>query len=268
MAEESHSPVQSLSPSFHVPKNSVPHQSIKKFLHNFQSWEETMWDPAFQLDSVPCPCAKFRNKLPDQCFASGHVAAGLEQLEAMLPGCSSITSASAASTLLPSRCHWMTKSRALFDQWLKRHRLPVTLHPMFQEFCEEQWRQHVAMLEHTPRLNWAMLQKVKCTLHRDLVLYNEDHHPNHIVCFCPRFFLHGLCNTWDDPSVLKSLEGPPEEWHKLCHSSGGPSKLLSTEGSAQMLDQIPAHLSRPDGTPVLLEFLKVCARHCREAQYF
>ena len=85
-----------LLPSFHVPKNSlreVPHQSIKKFLHNFQSWEEAMWDPAFKLDSVPRPCAKYRNKLPDRCFSSGHVAAGLEEFEAMVPGCGSITSA-------------------------------------------------------------------------------------------------------------------------------------------------------------------------------
>ena len=45
-----------------VPTNSlreVPHQSIKKFLHNFQPWEETTWDPAFQLDSVPCPVPSF-----------------------------------------------------------------------------------------------------------------------------------------------------------------------------------------------------------------
>ena len=78
-----------LFPSFHVPKNSlreVPHQSMKKFLHNFQSCEETMWDPAFELDSVPCPCSKYRNKLPDRCFSSGHVAAGLEDFEALLPG--------------------------------------------------------------------------------------------------------------------------------------------------------------------------------------
>ena len=128
--------------------------------------------------------------------------------------------------LFPGRAHWMTKSRALFDQWLKRHRLPTTLHPMFQEFCEEQWLQHVNMLEQAPRLNWAMLQNVKSTLHKDLVLYNEDHHPNHIVCFCPRFFLRGLCNTWDDPSVFKSLDGSPEEWRQ------------------KMLDKIPAHLSR------------------------
>ena len=200
-----------LFPSFHVPKNSlreVPHQSIKKFL---------------KLDAVPCPCAKYRNKLPDRCFSSGHVAAGLEEFEAMVPGCGSITSASAASTFFPGRAHWMTKPRALFDQWLKRHRLPTTLHPMFQKFCEEQWLQHVNMLEQTPRLNWAMLQKVKSTLHKDLVLYNEDedHHPNHIVCFCPRFFLRG-----DDPSVFRSLDGSPENWRQ------------------KMLDEIPAHLSR------------------------
>ena len=101
-------------------------------------------------------------------------------------------SASAASTFFPGHAHWMTKPRALFDQWLKRHRLPATLHPMFQEFCEEQWHQHVTMLEQSPRLNWAMLQKVKSTLHKDLVLYNEDRHPNHIVCFCPRFFFVGF----------------------------------------------------------------------------
>ena len=183
---------------------------------SFQSWEETMWDPAFKLDAVPCPCAKYRNKL----------AAGLEEFEAIVPGCGSFTSASAASTSFPGRAHWMTKSRALFDQWLKRHRLPTTLHPMFQKFSEEQWLQHVNMLEQTPRLNWAMLQKVKSTLHKDRVLCNEDHHPNHIVCFCPRFFLRGLCNTWDDPSEFRSLDGSPEEWGQ------------------KMLDEIPAHLSR------------------------
>ena len=120
----------------------------------------------------------------------------------------------------------MAKPRALFDQWLKRHRLPSTLHPMFEDFCAKQWQQHVVALEHGSRLNWAMLQKVKSALHKDLVLYNEDHSPNHVVCFCPRFFLRGLCNTWGDPSVFKSLQGSPDEWQ------------------AKMLDQIPSCLSR------------------------
>ena len=202
-----------------------------------------MWDPAFKLDAVPCPCAKYRNKFPDRCLSSGHVAAGLEEFEAMVPGCGSITSASAAGTFFPGRAHWMTRSRALFDQWLKRHRLPTTLHPMFQKFCEEQWLQHVNMLEQTPRLNWAMLQKAKSTLHKDLVLYNEDHHPNHIVCFCPRPFLRGLCNTWDDPSVFRSLDGSPEGWRQ------------------KMLDEIPAHLSRRYSW----SFLQICLAATRHS---
>ena len=105
-------------------------------------------------------------------------------------------------------------------------RLPTTLHPMFEDFCKEQWQQHVGALEHSSRLSWAMLQKFKSALQTDFVLYNEDHHPNHVVCYCPRFFLRGLCTTWDDPSVFRSLEGSPAEWQ------------------AKMLEAIPSRLSR------------------------
>ena len=90
----------------------------------------------------------------------------------------------------------------------------------------KQWQQHVVALEQSSRLNWAMLQKVKSVLRKDLVLYNEDHDPNHVVCFCSGFFLRGLCTTWGDPSVFKSLQGWPEEWRQ------------------KMLDQIPSHVSR------------------------
>ncbi|CAE7787762.1 unnamed protein product [Symbiodinium sp. CCMP2592] len=206
-----------LFPSFHVPKNSlreVPHQSIKKFLHNFRSWEETMWEHDFDLESVHCPCEQFAGKLPVHCFVSGHVATGLENLTKLLPGCSSILSASAASTFFPGRNHWMAKSRALFDQWLKRHKLPATLHPIFQSFCDHQWQQHVAALEQSDRLHWALVQKVKSALHSDFVLYNEDHHPNHVECYCPRFFLRGVSTTWNDPSVFRTLDGTPEEWRQ------------------------------------------------------
>ncbi|CAE7402099.1 unnamed protein product [Symbiodinium sp. CCMP2592] len=186
----------------------------KKFLHNFRSWEETMWEHDFKLESVHCPCNQFAGKLPAHCFVSGHVATGLENLTKLLPDCKSILSASAASTFFPGRNHWMAKSRALFDQWLKRHKLPATLHPIFQSFCDHQWQQHVAALEQSDRLHWALVQKVKSVLHSDFVLYNEDHHPNHVVCYCPRFFLRGVSNTWNDPAVFCTLDGTPEEWRQ------------------------------------------------------
>ena len=203
MAEKLHSGVSASFPSFHVPKNSfreVPHQSIKKLLHNFGSWEDTLWDPEFSLDSVVCPCNRYRHKLPDRCFMSGHVATGCEEFEHLLPGRSNITSASAASANFPGRNPWMSSSKALFDQWLKRHKLRASL-PQFEEFCKEQWHQHVQMLEQTSRLNWAMVQKVKALLHHEFVSYNEDHNPNHVVCYCPRCFLRRIKATWDDPKA-------------------------------------------------------------------
>ena len=192
MAEEDHISISFLLFMSHGTASERFHiKASRSFFTIFQAWEETMWDPDFKLESVPCPCAKYGSQLPESCFSSGHVA-GLEHFQVLLPGCSNILSASAASTFFPGRNHWMAKSRALFDQWLKRHRLPNTLHPLFEDFCAKQWQQHVVALEHSSRLNWAMLQKVKSALHKDLVLYNEDHHPNHVVCFCPRFFLRGL----------------------------------------------------------------------------
>ena len=90
-----------LFPSFHLPKSKlreVPHQSIKKFLHNFQSWADLMWDSDFQVEHVTCPCNQFLNKLPDHCFVQGHVAAGLEEFRSLLPNSGSMALASAAST--------------------------------------------------------------------------------------------------------------------------------------------------------------------------
>ena len=66
---------------------------------------------------------------------------------------------------------------------------------------------------------------VKSPLHKDLVLYNEDHHPNHIVCFCPRFSFvdfvtHGMIPQYSGAWMAR------RNWRQ------------------KMLGEIPAHLSR------------------------
>ena len=87
-----------------------------------------MWDADFEVEHVTCPCNQFLNKLPDHCFVQGHVAAGLEEFRSLLPNSGSMALASAASTFFPGKDNWKTRSKALFDAWLKRHRLPYTLH--------------------------------------------------------------------------------------------------------------------------------------------
>ena len=111
-----------------------------------------MWDSDLQLEHVTCPCNQFLSKLPDHCFVQGHVAAGLEEFRSLLPNSGSIALASAASTFFPGKDNWKTRSKALFDAWLKRHRLPHTLHGRFQDFCDEQWVAHSQALEESGRL--------------------------------------------------------------------------------------------------------------------
>ena len=184
-----------------------------------------MWNPDFGIKNVTCCCNQLQHELPGHCFVQGHVAAGLEDFRSFLPNSSSIALASAASTVLPGRNYWKTRSRALFDLWLKRYRLPHTLHGRFELFCEEQWATHVPALEESGRLTWSKVQEVKAKLHHKFVLYNEDHHPNHIVCYCPQFYMRGILTTWDDPATCASLQCSPEHWQQEMLKSI-PSKLF------------------------------------------
>ena len=204
-----------LFPPLHVPKASIreaPHQSIKKFLHNFQVWEDLMWAPDFKPEQLPCHCSWYGARLPSDCFVDQHLACGLESLCELFPEFGPIAFASAASTFFPAQHQWFQRSLDFFKQWRQHHRLPVTVEPMFEVFLKDAWPRHLECLKNSRRLTWRDVQVVKARLHDHLVLYNEDHHPNHIVCFCPRFFVAGLQHTWDDESVFQRLPGHPDEW--------------------------------------------------------
>ena len=83
-------------------------------------------------------------------------------------------------------------------------------------------------------------------LHQHFVVHCEDHEPNHVMIYCPRFYLQAALRTWRDPAVFEPVEGSPEQL------------------SAWVLDRIPATLKRryrwgicPSGTlPVGFIFLK------------
>ena len=70
---------------------------------------------------------------------------------------------------------------------------------------------HLQALAETDRLTWNKVQQVKAKLHHLFVLYNEDHRPNHVMCYCP-LFMRSILNTWDDPNTFQSVEGSPEYW--------------------------------------------------------
>ena len=41
---------------------------------------------------------------------------------------------------------------------------------------------------------------------QDLVVHCEDHHPNHLMAFCPQFYFASVNRTWEDPLVFQELD--------------------------------------------------------------
>ena len=87
------------------------------------------------------------------------------------------------------------------------------------------------------RLTWSKVQEVKAKLRHHFVLYNEDHHPNHIVCYCPQFYMRSILTTWDDPATFESLQGSP--------TTGAPGM----QSMPQLWRSLHRHWSNPSTEP-------------------
>ena len=157
-----------------------------------------MWNPDFEIRNVTRCCNQFQHKMPDHCFV-------LQQdWKNSDPFC---RNQAALLWPVPPVRFFLAGTIGRLD------RLPHTLH-WFKVFCEEQWATHVQALEESDRLTWSKVQEVKAKLHHQFVPYNEDHHPNHIVCYCPQFYMRSILTTWDDPATFESLQGSPERWQQ------------------------------------------------------
>ena len=145
-------------------------------------------------------------------LVQGHVAAGLEEFRSLLPNSGSIALASAASTFFPGKDNWKTRSEAF----------------LLHDASDIDFLTHCMVSLKTFVMSNGLLiqvQGVKSKLHQKFVLYNEDHHPNHVVCYCPQFYMRSILTTWDDPATFESLQGSPKHWQQemLKHI---PSKLF------------------------------------------
>ena len=200
---------------FHLPSVSVrekPHQSLKDFLHNVQQWD--MWLQHNSFEEIPCTCQFYKRVLPDECFTSGHVTAGLEMLNQLHPACSRLGTGSASSTFFPAKHKFVSVNCKTFHLWRKKHGIPVNVETEFQAMLEEEWYWHNVALKSFPRLTWADVSAVRKRLRREFVVHCEDHEPNHVMVFCPQFYFQSARCTWDDPEVFHNLDGDPESWRQ------------------------------------------------------
>ena len=102
----------------------------------------------------------------------------------------------------------------MFSTWRRKHHLPLRLESEFQEVLQEQWAKHIACMHADPRLTWKDVSVARALLHKDFVVHCEDHEPNHLMIFCPRFYFQSALRTWQDPEVFESLSGSRDQWNQ------------------------------------------------------
>ena len=54
----------------------------------------------------------------------------------------------------------------------------------------------------------------RALLRKDFVVHCEDHEPNHLMIFCPRFYFQSALRTWQDPEVFESVSGSRDQWNQ------------------------------------------------------
>ena len=173
----------------------------------------------------------------------GHVVAGVEQLGCPRHSFEKLGSGSAASAFFPAKHEFFKHNAKLFSSWRRKHCLPQSLELEFRSVLQSQCEKHIQRLSHEARLTWKDVSVARSLLHKHFVVHCEDHEPNHLMVFCPQFYLRAAMRTWQGPDVFEPVEGSQEQ--------------LTT----WVLDRIPGLLKRrylcpSDTLPVGFTFLK------------
>ena len=137
-------------------------------------------------------------QLPTECFVDGHLAAGFELLSSIHPDLGYLGQGSANSTFLPSRTKFFADAKERFEKWRRIHCLPALTMQSFETFRQQQWQLHERCVHAEYRLDWRKVQNCKKAL-QAFVVHCEDHHPNHLMAFCPQFYFPCVSRTWTDP---------------------------------------------------------------------
>ena len=198
---------------FHLPSHKVrelPHQCIRDFLHNVKDWEPVAtWAP----EDIPCPCGRrMFSQLPPDAWQGDHIACGIECLCNVVPAAAQLSDGSAASSFFPGQQFYFAKAIQCFKRWSLKHGFPPCVQDDFETFLWQQWPHHLKACAEEQRLTWHDIHKVKQSLGSQFILRNEDHHNNHVVVYCPRFYWTSVYNTWQDPEVFQECAGSPEYW--------------------------------------------------------
>ena len=90
----------------------------------------------------------------------------------------------------------------MLASWRHKHCLPLGLELEFRAVLEHQWQQHIQYLSQEKRLTWKDVSLARDLLHKHFIVHCEDHESNHLMVYCPQFYLQAAMKTWQDPDVF------------------------------------------------------------------
>jgi hypothetical protein len=142
------------------------------------------------------------------------VACGIELFAEHWPRLKLLSSTSGSSSFFSGKESWFNQVQQTFTKWRAVHAFPMEVEQEFHSFMLQQWDKHYAAVQTQQRLTWSDVQFARKTLGSKFVCYCEDHHPNHVMIFCPKLYYGAILHTWNDVQVFKQLSGTAEQWQQ------------------------------------------------------
>ena len=203
----------------HIPTHKVreaPHPKVFHLLYNFK-----LWLRRFALKPpTTCPCASYKQLLPNQCFINGHIACPIHHLPRapkILATCST------KSAFYPSKTLYVNTITQQTRKWCRHHSFQdVTLINNIQLLIEQHWEHHQKLIRSQHMLNHHDIKLLK-SIAKDFVIQGEDHKPFKSNIFCPIKYYQALLKTWLDPTTFKVLPIEPSQLKKHLASLIPPS---------------------------------------------
>ena len=222
---------------FHPPTTKLreaAHKTLRSRLYNHKQWEE-LFTAHPSANDMPCSCSHMHTLLRPNHTATmydGHYVLTLDDLQ--LPSHLQLfLQANMNSTFFPTKTQYFQQFHNHLVQWLHHHGLPTSLHHHCGPFLQQQWKQHIDNLHHTPRFTSRNVTQLQQFLTDKLVLHHADHELQNLRLFCPQHYFHSCLTTWNTPQLFLPLpQFTDQQLHTLLtqcpHSTSIPMGIPET----------------------------------------
>lgn len=187
------------------PRESA-HQKLSMALFNFKSWCSNLSKEV--VEKTHCPCQWYLKRHPDLDTTNGHITSSATKLSPS-PHLAKIAGAAMSSSFYAAKDCYLKITSTAFEKWLKHHGLPIHLKTLWPIWIDTIWKQHLE--SSTDCFTSKDVFQFKALVSKYLVLHNADKEVDHLMIYCPQFYLRVMLSTWQDQTVFQEVNVKPPD---------------------------------------------------------